>query len=251
MTVEYDGSRYHGFQIQQNANTVQAELENGIKRLTGEEVSIICAGRTDSGVHALGQVIAFDTQTSIPGDKWQFALNSFLPADIQIIESSECSPHFNPRFDALSKTYHYIIYRQNKGRIFYRNYALLNTEFLNVTAMQAACRLLQGRHNFKSFCASGSSVKTFERSVYRCNLVEEEPFLRLEIKADGFLYNMVRIIMGTLLEIGRGNYQPETVKDIIDVQDRTRAGPTASPQGLYLVQVEYDTEIGVTMKLSC
>lgn len=239
MTVEYDGSRYHGFQIQHNANTIQAELQNGITRLTGEEVSIICAGRTDSGVHALGQVIAFDTQTSIPGDKWQFALNSFLPADIQIIESCECNPHFHPRFDARSKTYHYILYRQNKGRIFYRNYALHNTEFLDITAMQAACLLLEGRHNFKSFCASGSSVKTFERSVYRCNLVEEEPFLRLEIQADGFLYNMVRIIVGTLLEIGRGNYQPEIITDIIVAQDRTKAGPTVPPQGLYLIEVEY------------
>lgn len=239
MTVEYDGSRYHGFQIQHNANTVQAELENGIKRLTGEEVSIICAGRTDAGVHALGQVIAFDTQTNIPGDKWQFALNSFLPADIQIIESTECHLHFHPRFDALSKTYHYIIYRQNNGRIFYRNYALHNTDFLDITAMQVACQLLEGRHNFKSFCASGSSVKTFERSVYRCNLVGEDPFLRLEIQADGFLYNMVRIIMGTLLEIGRGNYQPETITDIIGAQDRTKAGSTVPPQGLYLVKVEY------------
>ena len=239
MTVEYDGSRYHGFQIQHNANTVQAELENGIKRLTEEKVSIICAGRTDAGVHALEQVVAFDTQTSIPGDKWQFALNSFLPADIQIIQSSQCNPHFHPRFDARSKTYHYLLYRQSKGRIFYRNYALHNTDSLDLTAMQAACQLLQGRHNFKSFCASGSSVKTFERSVYRCNLVEEEPFLRLEIKADGFLYNMVRIIMGTLLEIGRGNYQPETIEDIITAQDRTKAGPTVPPQGLYLVEVEY------------
>ncbi len=239
MTVEYDGSRYHGFQIQHNANTVQAELENGIKRLTSEQVSIICAGRTDSGVHALGQVVAFDTQTSIPGDKWQFALNSFLPADIQIIESSQCNPHFHPRFDARSKTYHYLLYRQSKGRIFYRNYALYNTDILDIIAMQVGAQLLEGRHNFKSFCASGSSVKTFERSIYRCKVIENEPFLCLEIKADGFLYNMVRIIMGTLLEIGRGNYQPETIKDIIAAQDRTKAGPTVPPQGLYLVEVEY------------
>ncbi len=105
--------------------------------------------------------------------------------------------------------------------------------------MQAACQLLEGRHNFKSFCASGSSVKTFERSIYRCSLVEEEPFLRMEIQADGFLYNMVRIIMGTLLEIGRGNYQPETMMYIIAAQDRSQAGPTVPPQGLYLMEVEY------------
>ena len=239
MTVEYDGSRYHGFQIQHNANTVQAELEKGIKNLTGEEISIICSGRTDAGVHALGQVVAFDTQTSIPGDKWQFALNSFLPADIQIIESSQCNPHFHPRFDARSKTYHYLLYRQSKGHIFYRNYALYNTDVLDITAMQAGGQLLEGRHNFKSFCASGSSAKTFERSIYRCKVIENEPFLCLEIKADGFLYNMVRIIMGTLLEIGRGNYQPETISDIIATQDRTKAGPTVPPQGLYLVEVEY------------
>lgn len=239
MTVEYDGSRYHGFQIQHNANTIQAEIEAAIRRLSGESISILCAGRTDTGVHARGQVIAFDTNSSIPGDRWQYALNSFLPPDIQVVDSAECDPGFHPRFHAVSKIYHYLIYRQRRGRIFNRHYALYLTEPLNLMAMQEACQLVEGRHNFRSFCASGSSVKTFERTVQHCRLIEEGSYLRMEIEADGFLYNMVRIIMGTLLEIGRDTYPPGAMSNIIAVRDRNCAGPTVPPQGLYLVEVKY------------
>lgn len=239
MAIEYDGSRYHGFQIQDNANTVQAELEAAIRRLAGESISILGAGRTDAGVHALGQVIAFDTDSSIPGDKWQFALNSFLPPDIRAVASAQCGPDFHPRFHALSKVYHYLIYRQPRGRIFNRHYALCNNEPLKLEAMEEACQAFTGRHNFKSFCASGSSVKTFERTVQICQLVQEGPYLKLTIEADGFLYNMVRIIMGTLLEVGRGTYPPAAMEEIIAAQDRNQAGPTVSPQGLYLVEVKY------------
>lgn len=239
MTVEYDGSRYHGFQIQDNANTVQAELEAAIKRVSGENISILCAGRTDAGVHALGQVIAFDSNSSVPGEKWQFALNSFLPPDIQAVDSTECAPNFHPRFHALSKIYQYRIYRQQRGRIFNRKYALYCAETLNLAAMEEACPALLGKHNFKSFCASGSSVKTFDRTIKTCRLLEEGSYLKLEIEADGFLYNMVRIIMGTLLEVGRGTYPPATIEHIIATQDRNQAGPTVPPQGLYLVEVKY------------
>jgi len=239
MTVEYDGSRYHGFQIQDNANTVQAELELAIKRVSGESISVLCAGRTDAGVHALGQVIAFDSNSSVPGEKWQFALNSFLPPDIQVAASAECAPDFHPRFQALSKVYHYLIYRQQRGRVFNRNYALYCTEPLDLAAMEEACRPLLGQHNFKSFCASGSSVKTFERTVKVCRLLEKQSYLKLEIEADGFLYNMVRIITGTLLEVGRKTYPPAAMQEIINARDRSQAGPTAPPQGLYLVEVKY------------
>jgi len=239
MTIEYDGSRYHGFQIQNNANTIQAELEKAIKSITGESTSILCAGRTDAGVHALGQVIAFDTNATIPGDKWQFALNSFLPPDIKVINSSLCQPDFHPRFDAVSKVYHYLIYRQREGYVFNRNYAYCDSEYLDIEAMQQACSLFLGKHNFRSFCASGSSVKTFERCIMECQLKQEGPYLRFIVEANGFLYNMVRIIVGTLLQIGREVYPPAKIKEIIKAQDRKQAGPTAPPQGLYLAEVKY------------
>ncbi len=243
MTVEYDGSRYHGFQIQENANTVQAELELAIKRVSGETLSILGTGRTDAGVHALGQVVAFDSNSSVPAEKWQFALNSFLPPDIRVAASAACAPDFHPRFQALSKVYHYLIYRRQRGRIFNRNYALHCTESLNLAAMEEACRPLLGKHNFKSFCASGSGVKTFERTVKVCRLVEKGAYLRLEIEADGFLYNMVRIIMGTLLEVGRGTYPPTAMQEIMNARDRSQAGPTVPPQGLYLVEVRYPAAV--------
>lgn len=241
MIIEYDGSNYHGFQIQQNAHTIQAEIEESIYKLTGEKVTIVSAGRTDAGVHALGQVIAFNTMSSIPADKWRFALNSFLPQDIQVIDSREVEPDFHPRFDAISKHYSYVIYRKKSGRVFYRKYALCNDEILNIEAMKEAGRMIEGKHNFKSFCASGSSAKTFQRSVKYCCLHETDSCLRMEIEANGFLYNMVRIIMGTLLEVGRGNFTPEYVQDIIAAEDRSLAGPTVAPQGLYMVEVNYPT----------
>ncbi|MEN6349142.1 MAG: tRNA pseudouridine(38-40) synthase TruA [Syntrophomonas sp.] len=239
LIMEYDGSNYHGFQIQKNAHTVQAELEKAIYRLSDEQVTITCAGRTDAGVHALGQVVAFDSGATIPGDKWTPALNSFLPADIQVLESRQVKDSFNPRFDAVSKRYIYKIYRRKNGASIYRNYSLCNTEELDLKAMQEGCGLIEGRQNFRAFCASGSSAKTFERRVIRCQITEKEPWLCLEIEADGFLYNMVRIITGTILQVGRSKYSPEYIKEIISLRDRTLAGPTVPPQGLYLVVVNY------------
>ncbi|MGI5912007.1 MAG: tRNA pseudouridine(38-40) synthase TruA [Syntrophomonadaceae bacterium] len=243
MTIEYDGSAYHGFQIQNNANTIQAEIQGAIKRISKENVSILCAGRTDAGVHAQGQVIAFDSNSNIPGHNWSLALNSFLPPDIKAISSMEADPDFHPRFHAKSKIYHYIIYREQQGVVFKRNYALCCTKSLNLPAMQDACRVLQGKHNFKSFCASGHSAKTFERNIMNCQIQEEGSYLKLKIEADGFLYNMVRIITGTLLEIGAkvhwANNATKTIEKILAAQDRTQAGPTAPPQGLYLVKVKY------------
>ncbi|NLT20726.1 MAG: tRNA pseudouridine(38-40) synthase TruA [Syntrophomonadaceae bacterium] len=239
MIIEYDGSNYHGFQIQPNAHTIQAEIESSIEKLTGKPARIIAAGRTDSGVHALGQVIAFDTDSSIPPEKWQFALNSVLPVDIRIINSSLTRSDFHPRFDAISKNYIYKIYRQRSGSTFYRKYALLYYEDLDLGAMQTACKYFTGRHNFQAFCASGSSVKGYEREIINCQWKQELPFLTLEISANGFLYNMVRIIVGTMLEIGRHSYPPYTVQQMLNSGYRMEAGPTAPPQGLYLQKVVY------------
>ena len=237
--LEYDGSCYHGFQIQKNALSIQGTIESSIEKLIGHRVPIIAAGRTDAGVHALGQVIAFDTDSSIPVDKWQFALNSILPADIRVISSCEAESDFHPRFQALDKKYIYYIYRQQRGKVFCGPYAYCNLENLDIQAMQQACKQLLGRQNYKSFCASGSSVKNFERHIKECQLSQKDPFIKLEILADGFLYNMVRIIVGTLLEVGRSSIKPEYIKEIIQAQDRNQAGPTAPPQGLYLHSVNY------------
>ncbi|MDD2620260.1 MAG: tRNA pseudouridine(38-40) synthase TruA [Syntrophomonadaceae bacterium] len=240
LVLEYDGSNYHGFQIQKNADTVQGRLELAISRLSGEKIAMTCAGRTDAGVHALGQVVAFDSSASIPGERWTMALNAFLPEDIQVLKSHYVKANFNPRFDAQSKRYIYKILRNKNRRAFYRNLALCNSENLDIGLMQEACKYIEGQHSFRAFCASGSSAKTFERTVSNCFLAEKNNWLTMEIEANGFLYNMVRIIMGTLLEVGRGKYSPAYIEEIIRSQDRTLAGPTAPPQGLYLKEVKYN-----------
>lgn len=239
MILEYDGSAYHGFQRQSNAHTIQAEIESAIYALTGENLSITAAGRTDAGVHAWGQVIAFHTNATIPAERWSLALNSKLPEDIRILSSQAVPADFHPQFWAHKKSYAYLIYRQTEGAAFYRNYALLNTEALNLEEMQEACGLITGKHDFRAFCASGSSVKNWERNVSLCRLSEAGPWLRLDIEADGFLYNMVRIIAGTLLEIGRQRIQVEQLPAILESHERALAGPTVAPQGLYLCSVDY------------
>lgn len=239
LVLEYDGTHYHGFQVQKNAHTIQAELENAIFKLTGEKAALAAAGRTDAGVHALGQVVAFNTSSGIPPERWKYALNSVLPPDIRVRESSYVDKDFHPRFHAVSKVYQYLIYRQEKGDVFYRHYAWIKSDPLDVQAMKKAALFIVGTHDFRSFCSSGSSVKNFTRTVKRLEIAEEFPFLRLQIEADGFLYNMVRIITGTLVEIGEGRYPAEEMKNIITARDRNRAGITAPPQGLYLMEVKY------------
>jgi len=239
MIVEYDGSSYHGFQVQNNAHTVQAELEQAISNLNGVKTSILFAGRTDAGVHALGQVVAFDSTATIPPDRWRFALNTLLPSDIRVLNSGMARSDFHPRFDALHKRYRYLIYRRQEGAVFYRNLALINDERFDLEAMNEACGLILGNHDFHAFCASGSSARTFERIVYNCTLEENGSLLQFEIEANGFLYNMVRIIVGTLLNVGRGVYSAQVMAEIIAARDRNQAGPTAPPQGLYLMHVTY------------
>jgi tRNA pseudouridine38-40 synthase len=242
LVIEYDGSNYHGFQRQDNAHTVQAEIEKQLLKLCGEEISISAAGRTDAGVHARGQVIVFTTVSTIPPARWSLALNSFLPDDIRVLSSSEVSADFQPQFHSISKRYAYYIYRYKPAAIFYRKYALCNADTLDTAAMSQACQFIEGRHDFSAFCASGSSAKTFERTVLQCSIKEAGPWLRLDIEANGFLYNMVRIIMGTLLEVGRKRIAPEEIVDVIESKDRTKAGPTVPPQGLYLMSVNYSPE---------
>jgi tRNA pseudouridine38-40 synthase len=162
-----------------------------------------------------------------------------LPPDIRITACQLAAPDFHPQFMAVKKRYAYYIYRRREGAVFYRRYALCNSEPLDIEAMQRACRHIAGQHDFRAFCASGSSVKSYVRNVTACRLNESENTLRLDIEANGFLYNMVRIIMGTLLEVGRKRLQAEQVKEIIASRDRCLAGPTVVPHGLYLLKVSY------------
>jgi len=242
MIIEYDGSNYHGFQRQDNAHTIQAEIEKQLRELSGEVVTICGAGRTDARVHARGQVIAFNTNASIPPERWALALNSFLPEDIRVLSSSAAEPNFHPQFNSISKRYAYYLYRQKSGTAFYRRYALCNSDQLDISAIDQACKSIIGRHNFQAFCASGGSSKTHERTVFNCAIREYGSILRLDVEANGFLYNMVRIIMGTLLEVGRRRIPADEIPDILKSRDRTRSGPTAPPQGLYLMGVEYPDE---------
>jgi tRNA pseudouridine38-40 synthase len=238
MIIQYDGTNYHGFQRQINAHTVQQEIEQCLFKLTEEKITIISAGRTDAGVHALGQVIAFNSNSTIPPERFNLALNTVLPPDIRILKSELAKPDFHPRYNAIQKQYRYMIYRKKEQAIFFRNYACCFNRTLDIKAMQKACTFIEGKHDFKPFSSTGSSAKTSERTVYKCTLSEQAPFLILDISANGFLYNMVRIITGTLFKIGMGRLK-HGISDIFACQDRSMAGPTAPPQGLYLAAVEY------------
>lgn len=242
LTLAYDGTDFNGWQVQSkqpHVRTVQATLEEKLSLITKEPVRVVAAGRTDAGVHALGQVVSFVTSSTIPTERFPQALNSVLPDDLVIRNASEVNSNFHARYSAISKTYRYTFYCDAVPDVLWRRYAYHVKQPLDFAAMQEAVKLFQGTHNFSSFCASGSSVKTFVRTVLDCRLTSEGKFSHLLITADGFLYNMVRIIMGTLLEVGKGKMDPHQIKNIINAQDRESAGPTAPPHGLCLVSVQY------------
>ncbi len=239
LIVEYDGTDFHGFQRQPGKRTVDRVLEEAISRVTGEEVRVIGAGRTDAGVHALGQVVAFDTRATIPPERYCPAINSFLPADVRIVSSEETAPDFHPRYQARRKTYRYLVYRKAAGYTLYRRYAHLYTGELDVNLIKEGIRYTTGRHDFRGFMAAGSAVQDTVRTVCQFTAEENMPWLKFEITGDGFLYKMVRNLVGTLLEIGRGAMSLEQLEKVMRTGDRTLAGPTAPACGLYLVKVDY------------
>jgi tRNA pseudouridine38-40 synthase len=242
LTLSYDGSSYSGWQIQTKPpgiKTIQGVVEDGLKKLTGEEIKVIAAGRTDAGVHALGQVIHFETKSPIPIDRYPKALASVLPKDIVPLKAVAVDNSFHARYSAKLKTYHYTIDQGVMPHVFWRRFAYHHPFPLNLAEMKKAANLLIGTHDFTSFCASGSGVKNFVRTITSCALWQEEQFIHLEIKGNGFLYNMVRIIAGTLVEVGQGKLSPSQITSIIAARDRNAAGPTLPPEGLHLVKVEY------------
>lgn len=243
LRVAYDGTNYAGWQVQPNALTVQAVLDRALSDLLKTPVHTIGASRTDAGVHALGNVAVFDTMARMPADKYAFALNTRLPEDIRIQLSEEVAPDFHPRFCHTVKTYEYKIL----NRTFPDPTRRLNSVHiygnLDLSAMQKAAASLEGTHDFKSFATENPQVTDTVRTIYRTKLWrDEEDMIHFRITGNGFLYNMVRIITGTLLEVGKGAIKAEDIPEILVAKDRTKAGPTARAKGLTLVRIRYPDE---------
>lgn len=239
LTIEYDGTNYCGWQKQNNEKTIQEEIEKAIYKAVGEVVEVIGSSRTDAGVHARKMVANFKTNATIPFDRFKYAINDKLPDDIAIIESEEVSEDFHARYDSKGKTYCYsIINRQQKPAIG-RNYVYHFKWDLDIEKMREACKYFIGKHDFKAFRSLGSSVKTTERTIKELYIESEGEKINIFITADGFLYNMVRIIVGTLLKVGRGKIPVEDIEKIILLGDRKKAGPCVPAQGLILEKVYY------------
>ncbi|NLY42983.1 MAG: tRNA pseudouridine(38-40) synthase TruA [Clostridiaceae bacterium] len=239
LKMEYDGTNYHGWQRQENAITVQETLEKALKKITKEEITVIGCSRTDAGVHALGYVCNFHTSSKIPAEKMPYALNSVLPEDIVVYDCREVPRDFHARFWAKGKKYRYRIYNGKYPSAFERNYAYYWPYTLDVECMKEAAKLFIGEHDFRAFMATGSRVKDTVRNVFDLSVEKKGDEIIIEISANGFLYNMVRIIAGTLLYAGVGKIDVERIEYIIKTGDRKEAGITAAPQGLYLVEVYY------------
>lgn len=239
LTVEYDGSGYHGWQIQNNALSVQEVLYKAIGKLTGEDVIPDGAGRTDCGVHAYGQVASFFTSSNIPAEKFTPALNALLPDDVSIVSSEEVDEGFHARFSAKGKHYRYIIINRPQRSALWAKRAWHIREKLDIKSMNEAARLILGHHDFKAFCASGHNVKTFDRTMFHSEWRKDGDLYIYDIKGDGFLYNMVRIMVGTMAYIGKGRLTPDIISEAIRSGDRNLLGITAPPYGLYLMEVFY------------
>lgn len=246
--VSYDGTGYYGFQTQPDGNTVQDRLESAIRMLTGENVKLTASGRTDAGVHARGQVCNFLTRSSIPIERWSLALNSRLPRDIVVIGADEVSLDFHARRSAKRKTYRYTIRVGRFPDVFQRAYQFHHPAKLDAAAMREALSCLQGEHDFTSFCSVKAGAESHVRKIYEATLEDipdtgdpNDPagLMRISITGNGFLYNMVRIITGTLIEIGEGKRPSSEMREILLAKDRSRAGPTAVAHGLLLWRVEY------------
>lgn len=243
LIISYDGSRYHGWQKQKNKETVQDTIEKATASVFKQKIELVGSGRTDSGVHAIGQVANFLSDTSIPQEKIKIALNAKLPDDIRIIDSKDVAMEFNARFDAHDKTYMYQIFNDNVYSPFYSNYSMFVPVQLDVEKMNSSIKLLVGTHDFKGFMAAGSEVKTTIRTIYEAKVIKEEKVIKVLLTGNGFLYNMVRIIAGTLIDIGKGKKFEESFLEALKYKDRKFLGQTAQAQGLFLLEVNYEKHL--------
>ena len=239
LTVAYDGTAYSGFQVQDNARTIEGELNRCLSELFGEEVKVIGASRTDAGVHALCNVAVFDTNVRMPAEKMSYALNQRLPEDIRIRESKEVPIDFHPRRLESHKTYEYRIMNAQFPLPTKRLYTYFTYRPLDISRMQRAASYLIGEHDFKSFCSIATQAETTVRTIYSLQVEKEDEEIIIRVKGNGFLYNMVRIIAGTLMEVGKGRWEPEAIADILSAKDREAAGPTEPACGLMLTKYEF------------
>ena len=239
LTLMYDGSNYFGYQRQKGFITIQQVMEEALSKITKETIVVSGCGRTDSKVHALNYVLSFKTNSDMPVDKFPVALNSILPSDISVLDAKQVPDDFDGRFSVKRKTYIYKIHNSEVKNPFLKNYACQYKYKLDIEKMRKAAEYIVGTHDFKCFCASGAQVKTTVRTVYSLELTQNGDEIEFSITSNGFLYNMVRIIAGTLMYVGGGKMEADDVKAIIESGDRRLAGITAPPEGLYLKNVEY------------
>lgn len=239
LTVAYDGTNYCGWQIQKNGITVEEVLNRTLTKFFKEEIAVIGASRTDSGVHALGNVAVFDADVTMPSDKISYAINNLLPDDIRIRKSEEVEADFHPRYCDTRKTYEYKIYNNQFPNPIERLYSHFVYYPLDVEKMQRAADYLVGEHDFKSFCTPKPDVENTVRTIYSIRVTKVEHMVTIRINGNGFLYNMVRIIVGSLMKVGMGMIPPEEIKNILEAKDRTKAGHKAPACGLTLVEIEY------------
>ena len=239
LVVAYDGTNYHGWQVQNNGITIEEELNRCLAELLGEPIEVIGASRTDSGVHALGNIAVFDTVNRMPAEKISYALNQRLPEDIRIQRSEEVPLEWHPRHCESRKTYEYRIYRAEFPMPVKRLYSLFTYYKLDINRMREAAAYLEGEHDFQSFCQTGAQVQSTVRTVYSIELLEQGEELVIRVCGNGFLYNMVRNIVGTLMEVGQGKREPMEMHTILEARSRAAAGPTAPAHGLTLVKYEY------------
>ena len=240
LIVAYDGTNYCGWHTQPNGITVQGELNRCLSELLGEEIETIGASRTDAGVHAMGNVAVFDTNTRIPGEKISYALNQRLPEDIRIQLSEDMPMDFHPRYCDSVKTYEYRILNRRFPVPTERLYSYFYHYKLDVGKMRTATSYLIGEHDFASFCGAKAQVKSTVRTIRSIDIDRYEDMITIRISGEGFLYNMVRIIAGTLIEIGNGQYPPEQMGEILQACDRESAGPTAPAKGLTLLGIQFE-----------
>ena len=240
LRVSYDGTDFCGWQVQNEMRTVEGELNKAINELTGETTEVIGASRTDSGVHAKGNVAVFDTESSIPAEKFMYAINSLLPDDVTVVESKEVDKDFHPRHCRSIKTYEYRIYTSRINNPLKRRFAFRFPTDLDVEKMDEAAKYLIGEHDFKSFCCVRTQAETTIREIFSADVFRDDEDIVIRVTGAGFLYNMVRIIAGSLMEVGSGKYEPIHIKEVLEGTDRTLAGPTAEPQGLTLISIDFE-----------
>lgn len=239
LVIEYVGARYHGWQRQSTLPTLQGVLEDCIHKICGEKIKLIGAGRTDAGVHALGQVANFKTGSALKSQTWRRALNALLPEDIVILKAQEVSDTFHARRSAKSKTYQYRILNRRTHSAILGPMSWHVPLSLNLRAMRTAAKPLVGHHNFRSFCGKACTAKTTHARLLRLSIQCQQDLILITVNGTNFLQHMVRNIVGTLVQVGIGKLSPERMCGILEAKDRRRAGPTAPPHGLFLVRVNY------------